>query len=87
MKTAISAPKIETNKTASRIVREERKNFLFGFAVSVAVTLFIHSCAQIATPKQPENLPEQTQQYPADWTENPTAGIVLEPVPEEWKPP
>lgn len=57
--------------------RLNRTLLLFWLFVLVALIRACNAPAY-AVAEQPETLPP----YPADWTANPTAGIVLEPVSE-----
>lgn len=66
-----------TNKN-DRFRRYLNRALLLFWIFALAALVCACNAPAYAVAEQPETLPP----YPADWTANPTAGIVLEPVSE-----
>lgn len=72
MKTAVSA--LQSQYAA----QTRRPAFFFGLILGATVAVLVQSCTPAAA-NEPETIAET---YPADWTANPTAGVVYEPIDE-----
>lgn len=67
-----------------KMISKERKN-MNRIAVTLALIVLVfstHSCTPAAAEPTEQSI-EQSALAPSDWTDNPMAGVVLEPVDKE----